>query len=84
MQKLLIILVALAGFVGIAPAQTTKRAITHEDLWLVKRVGAPVPSPDGKWVVFTVTDPADRARLNQALDNIARRLVVSEREPVPA
>ncbi len=36
----------------------TKRPITHEDVWLIKRVGAPVPSPDGKWVVFTVTEPA--------------------------
>ncbi len=35
-----------------------KRAITHEDLWLMPRVSAPVPSPDGKQVVFTVTDPA--------------------------
>jgi dipeptidyl aminopeptidase/acylaminoacyl peptidase len=35
----------------------TKRPITHEDVWLMKRVGAPVPSPDGKWVVFTVTEP---------------------------
>jgi dipeptidyl aminopeptidase/acylaminoacyl peptidase len=35
-----------------------KRPITHEDVWLMKRVGAPVPSPDGKWVVFSVVEPA--------------------------
>lgn len=35
-----------------------KRAITHEDLWLMPRVSSPVPSPDGKRVVFTVTEPA--------------------------
>ena len=35
-----------------------KSPITHETLWLMKRVGAPVPSPDGKWVVFPVTEPA--------------------------
>ncbi len=35
-----------------------KHRITHEDVWLMKRVGAPVPSPDGKWVVFSVTEPA--------------------------
>ena len=35
-----------------------KHPITHEDVWLMKRVEAPVPSPDGKWVVFSVTDPA--------------------------
>ena len=39
------------------PAQT-KHAITHEDVWLMKRVGAPVPSPDGKWVVFSVVEPS--------------------------
>jgi EmrB/QacA subfamily drug resistance transporter len=33
---------------------------------------------------WSVTDPHDRARLDLALDNIARRLVVSERDPVPA
>jgi dipeptidyl aminopeptidase/acylaminoacyl peptidase len=35
-----------------------KQPVTHEALWLMKRVGAPVLSPDGKWVVFSVTDPA--------------------------
>ncbi|MES2648906.1 MAG: S9 family peptidase [Bacteroidota bacterium] len=35
-----------------------KLPITHESLWLMKRVGAPVVSPDGKWVVFSVTEPA--------------------------
>lgn len=35
-----------------------KSPITHETLWLMKRVGAPVPSPDGKWVIFSVTEPA--------------------------
>jgi dipeptidyl aminopeptidase/acylaminoacyl peptidase len=32
--------------------------LTHELLWLMKRVGAPVASPDGKWVVFSVLEPA--------------------------
>jgi hypothetical protein len=35
-----------------------KRAPTHEALWMMKRVGTPVPSPDGKWVVYPVTEPA--------------------------
>jgi dipeptidyl aminopeptidase/acylaminoacyl peptidase len=42
-----------------APA---KHAITHEDVWLMKRLGAPVPSPDGKWAVFSVTEPAYDAK----------------------
>jgi hypothetical protein len=35
-----------------------KRALTHETLWLMPRVGSPVPSPDGKWVVFSINKPA--------------------------
>jgi dipeptidyl aminopeptidase/acylaminoacyl peptidase len=32
--------------------------ITHELLWMMKRVGAPVVSPDGKWVVFSMLEPS--------------------------
>lgn len=35
-----------------------KRPITHEDVWLMKRVGAPSVSPDGRWAVVSVTEPA--------------------------
>ncbi|MBI2688510.1 MAG: S9 family peptidase [Acidobacteria bacterium] len=34
-----------------------KRPVTHEDIFLLKRVGEANPSPDGKWVVFSVTEP---------------------------
>jgi len=27
-------------------------------MWMMKRVGAPNPSPDGKWVVFSLVEPA--------------------------
>ena len=34
---------------AIAAAQaTTPKPITHETLWMMKRVGAPAVSPDGK------------------------------------
>src|SRR5678816_3239340 len=36
----------------------TKAPLTHETMWMMKRVGAPVPSPDGKWVVFSLVEPA--------------------------
>ena len=45
-----------------ADAAPAKHAITHEDVWLMKRVGAPVASPDGKWAVFSITDPAYDAK----------------------
>lgn len=35
-----------------------KRPISHEDVWLMKRVGAPALSPDGRWVVVQVSQPA--------------------------
>ena len=41
-------------------AQTgNKVPLTHESMWSMKRVGAPAPSPDGKWVVFSLVEPAD-------------------------
>ena len=35
-----------------------KKTITHELMWMMKRVGSPEVSPDGKWVVFSVTEPS--------------------------
>ncbi len=43
---------------GFCLAAGAKTVITHETLWLMKRVARPAPSPDGKWVVFAVTDPS--------------------------
>ena len=37
-------------------AQNAKHPFTFEDLMALKRVGAPVPSPDGKRVVFDCED----------------------------
>ena len=51
-------LLFIALYAALAGAAEGKRPITHEDVWLMKRVGAPVPSPDGRWVVFPVTDPS--------------------------
>jgi dipeptidyl aminopeptidase/acylaminoacyl peptidase len=34
------------------------KPITHEALWMMKRVGTPVVSPDGKWVVYSVLEPS--------------------------
>ena len=35
-----------------------KRPPTHSDLWLMRRPGRPSMSPDGKWVVAPVDEPA--------------------------
>lgn len=52
---LLAALLSNGAFAGQTPA---KQPLTHEALWLMKGVGAPVPSPDGKWVVTAVNEPA--------------------------
>lgn len=55
----------LAGFFSlamVAMAATPVRPITHEDLWTMKRVGAPQPSPDGRMIVFPVTEGAYDAK----------------------
>ncbi|PYK49749.1 MAG: S9 family peptidase [Verrucomicrobia bacterium] len=54
-------LLTLSLFIATAAfAQTSspsaKHPFTFEDMMALKRVGAPVPSPDGKWVVFDCED----------------------------
>ena len=42
-----------------APVQSAGwRPITHEDVWLMKRMGAMAVSPDGRWIVMAVSEPA--------------------------
>jgi dipeptidyl aminopeptidase/acylaminoacyl peptidase len=47
-----ILLVAVLAGCGQVFAQT-KHPFTFEDMMALKRVGEPVPSPDGKWVAFS-------------------------------
>ena len=56
MRKLVFCLSALLALTAVA--QTEKRPLTHETMWLMKRVGTPALSPDGRWVVFSVTAPS--------------------------
>ncbi len=63
MKRVMVVLAVLGAVAfSLNAAEVTKRVITHEDIWLAKRVGAPVPSPDGKWVIYSVTDPAYDAK----------------------
>lgn len=46
-------------FVLLAFAYTTmaqKSPMTHESMWLLKKIGVPALSPSGKWVVFSRTE----------------------------
>ena len=46
------------GIIGSPLAAQQRHTITHEDVFLSKRVGSPALSPDGRWVVFSVTEPS--------------------------
>ena len=54
-SKLLIPALLLISSTALAQSPQ-KRPFTFEDMMKLKRVGAPVPSPDGKWVVFDCVD----------------------------
>ncbi|MGA3107632.1 MAG: S9 family peptidase [Terriglobales bacterium] len=54
---LFVMLFFLSSLFSSLPAfSQTKRPFTFEDLMKLKRVGEPVPSPDGKWVLFAAVD----------------------------
>jgi dipeptidyl aminopeptidase/acylaminoacyl peptidase len=57
MRRPSIALIALLAVPAPVFAQA-RQPITHEALWLMKRVGSPAASPDGKWVAVPVTEPA--------------------------
>ena len=68
LNKVSTLLLTAAGAIAAimaAPATAAPKAVlTHETLWMMKRVGAPIVSPDGKWVVYSLTEPnyeADKA-----------------------
>ena len=69
-------------------AAAPKRIPTHEDIWLMKRISAPQVSPDGRWLVVSVIDPAydENAQLSDLwlVDTTARqvsRRLTSTRRP---
>jgi dipeptidyl aminopeptidase/acylaminoacyl peptidase len=41
-----------------AGANAELRPVTHEDVWLTKRLSTPVVSPDGRFAVVAVTEPS--------------------------
>jgi len=45
-----------AAITAAAQSTAAKRPFTFEDMMKLKRVNEPVPSPDGKWVVFSAVD----------------------------
>ncbi len=53
MKKTILVIAALSI---LSNAQATaKRAMTVQDLWAMKRIGEVALSPDGRWIVFSLT-----------------------------
>ncbi|MEX2149197.1 MAG: S9 family peptidase [Steroidobacteraceae bacterium] len=66
--RLTCLLLVLSITTAMAAEAPTKRPITHEDVWLMKRVGRPALSPDGRHIVVPVTEPAyDEAKKSSDL-----------------
>ena len=57
-SRSLLLFIAFTVIWSVAAVAQTKTPLTHESMWMMKRVGAPVPSPDGKWVVFSMVEPS--------------------------
>jgi Tol biopolymer transport system component len=77
-----------AGFHHPVAAAADKKIPTHEDIWLMKRVGPPQVSPDGRWIVVPVVEPSydDNSQLSDLwlIDTTARnssRRLTSTRRP---
>jgi dipeptidyl aminopeptidase/acylaminoacyl peptidase len=53
MKLLLTLLIICSSFFVVAQ---TKKAMSHEDMWHMKRVGAPVLTPDGRYAICSVLE----------------------------
>lgn len=86
-RLLLVLFLLLAGtvpLVGSAYANDGKRVLTAEDIWNIKRAGTAASSPDGRYVVYPVTEydiDKNRSQTNlflQALDGGEARQFTSQ------
>lgn len=60
MRKLLMFTIIFSWFFssGIMATDQDLRPVTHEDVWLMQRLGSPVVSPDGTKAVVSVSQPS--------------------------
>lgn len=58
MAKLLLSAAMMSGAWNAPALAQPKQVLTHETLWMMKRVGAPIVSPNGKWVVYSLNEPS--------------------------
>jgi dipeptidyl aminopeptidase/acylaminoacyl peptidase len=58
MRRFSLFLLLFASPLAAQQGTAGRHTITHEDVFLMKRIAAPAISPDGRWVVFSVTEPS--------------------------
>src|ERR1700678_4822121 len=56
MRRFALVFFLLFSLFSLPAFSQAKHAFTFEDMMKLKRVGEPVPSPDGKWVLFAAVD----------------------------
>src|SRR5688572_12632294 len=85
MKPRIAIALFIAFFVATLAHGADKRPMTPQDLWAMKRLGAPALSPDGRTVVFTVQEwsvEKNKSKTNLWLVDVAggepRRLTTAE------
>ena len=80
-------LLLFAAFVVSGATAAAKKIPTHEDIWLMKRIGPPQVSPDGRWIVVPVVEPSyddnnqlsDLWLIDTSARNSSRRLTSTRR-----
>src|ERR1044071_3656406 len=55
--KSIALAVAAVMMAGRTSAQAVKRPMTFMDVQLMRQAGSPTPSPNGKWMLYTVSVP---------------------------
>ncbi|MGM0659517.1 MAG: S9 family peptidase, partial [Pseudomonadota bacterium] len=57
----IVVLVSLLFAAPAAAQEGELRPVSHEEVWLMKRLGSPVVGPDGQHAVVSVTEPSYEA-----------------------
>ena len=58
LRPALLALLLCAPLLAAETEDTDRHPVTHEEVWLMQRLGSPVASPDGRHAVLSVTEPS--------------------------